>query len=167
VSQTFRGWAYEEEKERNEKCTIEERVGQISSYLQDRWAVQIYIHRYDKYLAIVTNCSGFNMCGGFPVTLSCHVWFQTANWHAKKHAFILMFMRNSLLNCIECVLVVYFKSYKAYLKNRFFFELLTYHDTIRIPCKFQNWKLPCQSKNSFYLNPAQRTTHCGMCLSMA
>ncbi|KAG1938803.1 hypothetical protein F2P79_017532 [Pimephales promelas] len=36
VSQTFRGWAYEEEKERNEKCTIEERVGQISSYLQDR-----------------------------------------------------------------------------------------------------------------------------------
>ncbi|CAM4577155.1 unnamed protein product [Leuciscus chuanchicus] len=36
VSQTFRGGAYEEEKERNEKCAIQERVNQIRSYLQDR-----------------------------------------------------------------------------------------------------------------------------------
>ncbi|XP_056090273.1 uncharacterized protein si:ch211-151h10.2 [Rhinichthys klamathensis goyatoka] len=36
VSQTFRGGACEEEKERNEKCVIEERVNQIRSYLQDR-----------------------------------------------------------------------------------------------------------------------------------
>ncbi|KAK7160801.1 hypothetical protein R3I93_008464 [Phoxinus phoxinus] len=36
VSQTFRGGAYEEEKERNEKCAIHERVNQIRSYLQDR-----------------------------------------------------------------------------------------------------------------------------------